>query len=70
MLGIFGSCSRGEEKAGSDLDILVRFEDDADLMHCVGLSLEEQLSTRVDVVPCDAIRKELRASILREIVGR
>ncbi len=70
ILGIFGSYSRGEEREQSDLDILVRFEEDADLIHFIGLSLflEEKLSLKVDVVPYDAIRKELKDIILRETV--
>lgn len=70
ILGIFGSYSRGEEREQSDLDILVRFEEDADLIHFIGLSLflEEKLSLKVDVVPYDAIRKEFKDIILRETV--
>ena len=30
-IGIFGSYIRGEEKKGSDLDVLVEFEESADL---------------------------------------
>ncbi len=70
LLGIFGSYSRGEAREKSDLDILVRFEDDADLFHFVGLSLflEEKLSLEVDLVPYDAIRKELKDTILKETI--
>lgn len=70
IVGIFGSYSRGEEAEQSDLDILVRFESGADLIDFIGLCLflEEKLSLRVDVVPYDAIRKELREIILKETV--
>lgn len=70
ILGIFGSYSRGEEAEESDLDVLVRFESGADLIDFIGLCLflEEKLSLKVDVVPYDAIRKELRDVILKETI--
>ncbi len=66
--GIFGSYVRGEQKAVSDIDVLVEFDEGANLLDLTGLSLflEEKLKCRVDVVPEDAIRKELRPAILRE----
>jgi len=66
--GIFGSYIRGEQKEGSDIDVLVEFDEGANLLDLTGLSifLEERLHCRVDVVPEDAIRKELRHDILRE----
>lgn len=68
--GVFGSYVRGEEQKGSDLDILVEFEPDADLIHFVGLSffLEEKLGIKVDVVPYDTIREEIRENILKEAI--
>ncbi|MDI6810791.1 MAG: nucleotidyltransferase family protein [archaeon] len=70
IIGIFGSYVRGEERAGSDVDVLVEFESGADLIHFVGLSLflEEELGLKVDVVPYDAIRIELKETILKETV--
>ena len=69
IFGIFGSYVRGEQKEGSDIDILVEFMDDADLFDFLGLSLflEEKLNKKVDVVPKTALREELRASILKEV---
>lgn len=68
--GIFGSFVRGEEHEKSDIDILVEFENDADLIHFVGLSLflEEKLGLEVDVVPYDVIRTEIKQNILKEAV--
>lgn len=70
IIGIFGSYARGEAKTTSDIDILVEFDKDADLFDLVGLSifLEEILGIEVDVVPRDAIRPELKETILSEIV--
>lgn len=68
--GIFGSFVRGEEGVKSDIDVLVEFEEGANLLHLVGLSLflEEKLGLPVDVVPYDSIREELKENILREAV--
>lgn len=68
IVGIFGSFIRGEEKETSDIDILVEFEEEADLFDFVGLSifLEEKLGRKVDVVPHDTIRPELKDVILKE----
>jgi len=68
--GIFGSYVRGEEYTGSDIDVLVEFESDADLIHYVGLSLflEELLGLKVDVVPHDTIRTEIKQDVLNGAV--
>ena len=69
-IGLFGSFARGEQHEGSDIDLLVDFEDGADLFDLVGLSdyLEEALQQKVDVVPKRALREELREAVLREVV--
>ena len=68
VIGIFGSFVRGEEKETSDIDVLVDFNESADLFDLVGLSLflEEKLHRKVDVVPIDGIREELKETILKE----
>jgi len=68
--GIFGSFVRNEEHAQSDVDILVEFEEGANLLHLVGLALflEERLSLPVDVVPVDTIREEIKERILKEAI--
>jgi predicted nucleotidyltransferase len=70
ILGIFGSYVRGEQRETSDLDVLVRFAPGATLLDWVGLAdfLEERLGIRVDVVPVDALREEIRDQVLREAV--
>ncbi len=69
-IGVFGSAVRGEQKQSSDIDVLVDFDENADLFDLVGLGLylEEKLGQKVDVVPRRALRKELRDSILKEVV--
>jgi len=67
---LFGSSVRDEQREDSDIDVLVEFEEGADLFDLVGLAnfLEEHLQRKVDVVPKRALREELRDSILREAV--
>lgn len=68
--GIFGSFVRGEEHEKSDIDILVEFEEGANLLHLVGLSLflEDKINMPVDLVPSDTLRKEIREDILKEAI--
>jgi len=67
---VFGSVVTDSFKSTSDIDILVEFSKDADLFTFVGLSqfLEDNLKHKVDVVPMDSIREELKAQILRQAV--
>lgn len=69
-IALFGSFVRGEQGGASDVDVLVDFEEGADLLDLVGLALflEEELQREVDVVPKRALRAELRETVLREVV--
>jgi len=68
-IGVFGSVIRGEQKESSDIDVLVGLDRDADLLDLIALSqfLEERLHHKVDVVPRNALRPELREQVLREV---
>ena len=70
-LGLFGSVLRGELTEASDVDILVDFEEDADLFDLTGLGLflEERLGQRVDIVPKRSLRQEIKDAVLREAVS-
>ena len=52
-LGLFGSCVQGTDGPASDLDLLVDFDEDADLFDLTGLALflEEKIGRQIDVVP-------------------
>ena len=69
-IGLFGSFVRGEQRAGSDIDVLVEFAEDADLFDLLGLTLylEETLQREVDVIPQRALREELRETVLQEVM--
>ncbi len=70
VIGIFGSFVRGEQKDTSDIDILVKFEKDATLLDFGGLVvfLKENLQMEVDVVPIDAVKKEIQHEIFKEAI--
>ena len=58
--GIFGSYIRSDFHADSDLDLLVDFDDSADLMDYVNLQrfLEDRLECKIDVVSRRSPREE------------
>lgn len=70
-IGLFGSWVREEQQVGSDIDLLVEFDDEADLFDLVGLSLylEDVFGCPVDIVPRKALREELRDTVLRQVVA-
>ncbi len=69
--GIFGSYARGDFHADSDLDLLVDFDEGANLFDLVGLQqfLEEKLECKVDLVSRRSLREELRAAVLDEMIS-
>lgn len=68
--GIFGSYARGEQKKGSDIDMLIRFKGKKSLFDLAGLQieLEEKLKHKVDVVTYKSIHPLLKDSILNDEV--
>jgi uncharacterized protein len=69
-ISLFGSFVRKEQSEDSDIDILAEFDNNADLFDLIGLELylEDIFEREVDVVPKQALRPELRESILQQIV--
>jgi predicted nucleotidyltransferase len=68
---IVGSIARGEDHAGSDVDVLVDFTDEATLLDEVGLrlALRDLLRMEVDVIAADSLRGEVRERLLSEAVA-
>lgn len=69
ILGIFGSCARGDEKETSDVDILIEIE------RPIGLKffelwdeLEKLLGCEVDLVRAKLLREEIKEDVLNEVV--
>jgi len=70
-IGVFGSFVRGEEKAESDVDVLVEFrEGQKTFDHYIDLKfyLEDLFGRKVDLVMKGAIKRRLREPILSEVV--
>jgi predicted nucleotidyltransferase len=69
-IGVFGSYVRGEQRRGSDLDVLVEFYETTDLFELVELEdyLSKTLGVKVDLVPKDSLKPRISDTILREAV--
>lgn len=63
---LFGSCALGQEKKGSDIDILIELPRGKTLFDLVDLkaALEKKLGKKVDLVTFRSIHPHLRESIL------
>lgn len=68
ITGVFGSYIKGKAKKANDIDILVNFDEEADLFDLVNLSLflEKKLKRKVDIVPQSSLREEIKQGILKE----
>lgn len=67
-IGLFGSCSREEQKESSDIDVIVEFNDtDLSFDNYMDLkfNLEDYFQKTVDLVIIDDIKPALKPSILR-----
>jgi len=69
-LGVFGSFARGEEKPGSDIDILIEFSETPGMMMFFNTEeyLEKLLKRKIDLVRENAIRSELKEAIMSEVI--
>ncbi|MBK9124692.1 MAG: nucleotidyltransferase domain-containing protein [Chloroflexi bacterium] len=66
-LGLFGSASRGELRAESDLDFVVELQHKSlDNLLRIKFLLEDTFHRRVDVVLTQSLRPEIRERVLRE----
>jgi len=70
-LGLFGSYVRNEQKANSDLDVLVEFEEPPSLFEFVRLQneLNDLTGVKVDLVMKDTLKPAIGKRILREVVS-
>ena len=67
-LAVFGSMARGDDREGSDVDILVAFEGPATFDNFMGLKLdlEELVGRRVDLLTPKSLRPDMQAEIEKE----
>jgi len=69
-IGLFGSAVRGEMKIGSDIDILVEFEEGGEkFANLINLYfyLQDLLSKKIDLVTPESISPYLAPYILKEV---
>jgi predicted nucleotidyltransferase len=69
-IGVFGSVVRGEEKKGSDIDILVEFKEPIGLFEFMDLEeyLENLFGKKVDLVSKKALKPRIGQYILQEVM--
>jgi predicted nucleotidyltransferase len=71
-IGIFGSFARGENKEGSDIDILVEFKEVPSLLTLIKLEndLSEILRVKVDLLTTGALKnKRIKKSIKKDLIS-
>ncbi len=70
LIGLFGSYVSNNQTAASDIDFLVEFDKEADLIHFIALSryLEEIFNAKVDIVSKPSLKEELKQNILNEVI--
>ena len=69
-IGLFGSFVHAEQDEASDIDLLVDFDEEASLFDLVRLALflQERLKRKVDIVPKESLRAEIRDEVIREAI--
>jgi uncharacterized protein len=71
-VGIFGSFARGDNKKGSDIDILVEFKESQSLLTLIRIEndLSEELGIKVDLVTKGALKnKIIKRSIRKDLIN-
>jgi predicted nucleotidyltransferase len=69
---VFGSYVRGEQKAGSDLDVLVTFREAPSLLTFIGIEnyLSDMLGVKVDLIMKDSLKPAIGKNVLREALKK
>ncbi len=70
-IGVFGSFARGENKKGSDLDILIKFKDRISLLKLVMIEqeLSDTLGIPVDLVTENSLKHpRLKTYIYKDLI--
>jgi uncharacterized protein len=69
-LYLFGSVARNEGRPESDLDFLVEFKETVSLFELINLKLflEDLFHRKVDVVPREDLREEIKSEVLRDAI--
>lgn len=70
MIGIFGSFARSENKADSDIDILIDAGDKINLLDLIGLEqeLSAALNRKIDLITLRSLNEKIKPFILRDLI--
>ncbi|MBX2960157.1 MAG: nucleotidyltransferase family protein [Flavobacteriales bacterium] len=70
MVAIFGSYARNEQTTSSDLDVLIDFESNINLLELIGLEqeLSELLGIKVDLVTVKSVNEKLKSYINTDLI--
>ena len=70
-LRVFGSVARGDETDDSDIDLLVDLPEGAGLFTIARLQreLEEILGARVEIVPANDLKPDVKTNVERDLVA-
>ncbi len=69
-LGLFGSCIRGEQRRGSDLDVLVEFSEVPGMLRFLDLErdLSQLVGRPVDLVQKEALKPAIGQRIVKDVL--
>lgn len=67
---IFGSAARGDDREGSDVDILVDFPPGTSIIDIIGIQheLEDMLGVPVDLVPRNGLKERVRSRAAKDLL--
>ncbi len=67
-LGLFGSYAKGKQKKGSDVDILIKVEEDLSITDLVEIQivLEKKLKKKVDLIEYSYLHPLIKKQALKE----
>jgi len=68
---LFGSVARGDDNPNSDIDFLVTFQNDYDLMDdrlALNVELEELFNRKVDLIVENELNKDIASSVLQDAI--
>ena len=70
LVSVFGSYARNEQQVESDLDILIDFNQNVNLIELIGLEQEltELLGIKVDLVTVKSVNPNLSAHIQKDLI--
>jgi predicted nucleotidyltransferase/DNA-binding XRE family transcriptional regulator len=70
VLGVFGSVARGDEHAGSDVDLLLDVPEDVGLLTLARLEreLKQILDADIDLVPEAGLKPAVRKRVMKDLV--